>query len=70
MLPGASPGKWLVATPDLEVQFVDLAEHRVIPLARADEFPADYRGYIYSFDADTFTGGRMEALRRQARSLL
>ena len=67
---GSSPGKWLVATPDLEVQFVDLAEHRVVPLARAEEFPQDYRGYIYSFDADTFTGGRMEALRRQARSLL
>ena len=30
----------------------------------------DYRGYVYCFDTDTFTGGQMEALGRQARSLL
>ena len=48
LLPGASPGRWIVATPDLEVQFTDISEHRVVPLARAEEFPADYRGYIYS----------------------
>ena len=41
-----------------------------MPLTRADEFPADYRGYIYAFDADDFSGAQMEVLRRQARALL
>ena len=70
LLASSAPGKWLVGTPGLEVQYTDLSEHRVVPLTRADEFPADYRGYIYAFDADDFTGAQMEVLRRQVRALL
>ena len=36
--------RWIVGTPTLSVQTIDLSEFRVQPLARAAEFPASIRG--------------------------
>ena len=70
LLQASQAGRWLVATPDLEVQLADLSTHRVVPLQRSDVFPATYRGTIYAFDPDIITGAQIEVLRRSARFLL
>ena len=64
-----TPGQWIWATPDFEVAVADLTAHRVVPLQRDEEFPVDYRGYIYSFDPDATSENRIEVMRRQARAL-
>ena len=64
-----NPGKWICATPDYEIQLVDLSEHRIVPLTKDEVFPTDYRGYIYSFDTADCSEARVEVMRRQARFL-
>ena len=44
------PGKWIAASPDHEVESVDISTHRVIPLRRHAQFPDRVRGQIYAFD--------------------
>ena len=44
-----TPGRGIWATPDFEVSAADLIAHRIVPLQRNEEFPADYRGFIYAF---------------------
>ena len=65
-----STGKWICATPDYEVALVDLSVHRVVPLTKDEVFATDYRGYIYSFDAEDCSEARVEVMRRHARSLV
>ena len=69
LLPTEEPGRWVTCTPDYAVETQDLSEHRIVPLQRNSEFPADYRGYIYSFDAGDCGEARLEIFRRQARAL-
>ena len=48
-----SGAKWIVGTPDLEVQVCDLAGHRVVTLQRNGRWPAQVSGQIYAFDPIT-----------------
>ena len=69
LLPTQEPGRWVTATPDYSVETQDLSDHRIIPVQRNAEFPVDYRGYIYCFDADDCSEARLDVMRRQARAL-
>lgn len=60
-------GRWIWATPDMEVQYGDLAQHRVVPVARAAPYPARLLGNLYAFDP--VSAEALEALRREAASL-
>jgi len=48
-----SGAKWIVGTPDLEVQVCDLGAHRVVTLPRNGRWPAQVSGQIYAFDPIT-----------------
>ena len=65
-----APGTWMRASPVYEVALVDFSEHRIVPLAKDEVFPVDYRGYIYSFDTADCSEARVEVMRRQARALV
>mmetsp|Transcript_55779 Transcript_55779/g.143731 ORF Transcript_55779/g.143731 Transcript_55779/m.143731 type:complete len:85 (+) Transcript_55779:190-444(+) len=47
LLIGAGNGRWIVGAPDLEVQYADLSEQRVVPLPRAAAFPLMVRDNIW-----------------------
>ena len=32
-------GRWVAATPDLEIEVIDLGKHRVVPLTRKGDIP-------------------------------
>ena len=57
-------GRWVCASPDLELMVHDLfeMEHRVLP--RNGAFPADLRDYVYGFDA--VSRATINGLKRQA----
>jgi hypothetical protein len=61
--------RWVVATPDLEVEVVDLAAQAVRALGRNGAFPAGI-GNIYGFDnpiaADDLASIRLEGQRLAA----
>jgi hypothetical protein len=59
--------KWVVSTPDLEVEVLDLSTHRVVPLSRNGPFPARVQGNIYRFDP--LDENQLEELRRDASAL-
>ena len=61
------PGKWIAASPDHEVESVDISTHRVIPLRRLAQFPARVRGQIYAFDPISDEG--LRTLNMEARAL-
>ena len=63
-----NPGQWICATPDLSIQFLDVATHRVIPLTRDSEFPARVRGEVYAFDP--VAPEALQQVRREAKELL
>ena len=67
LLVGAGNGKWIWATPDLEVQFHDLSTHQVVPIPRNSAFPERVTGHLYAFDA--LTREELDMLRREARAL-
>ena len=70
LLFGGPPGQWVCATPDLEVQAVDLTEFaagHVLPLRRAAPFPDVQGEQIYGFDPIDRDGGR--AARRGGTGL-
>ena len=67
LLIGAGSGKWIWATPDLEVQFHDLSTHQVVPIPRNSMFPERVTGHLYAFDA--LTREELDTLRREARAL-
>ena len=56
--------QWVAATPDHELELLDLSAHRVIPLRRGEEFPQRVRGEVYAFDE--FDDGEEDAIIRQA----
>ena len=65
LLIGAGNGRWILATPDLEVQYQDLSERRVVPLPRGARFPQRVRGDIYAFDQ--ISREELNALYTEAR---
>ena len=60
---------WVGVTPDESVQRVDLADHRVIFLARNAAFPAARRNDSYVFDEDAFTPAARDRLVAACRTL-
>ena len=67
LLVNAGGGKWIFLTPDLEVQFSDLAEHRVVPVPRSTVFPARVRDSLYRFDP--LTQVQLDQARADAAAL-
>jgi len=67
LLISAGNGRWILATPDHEVQYQDLSDKRVVPLARGARFPVRVRGDIYAFDP--ITREELNALYVEARAL-
>ena len=63
----AADGKWVCATPDLDVELISLADHRVVPLGRATEIPQRYRAAAYVFDP--LSDSELDSLARRAREL-
>lgn len=61
------PGKWIAASPDHEVESVDISTHRVIPLRRHAQFPDRIRGQVYAFDP--ITDDELRTLNMEARAL-
>eukprot|EP00972_Heterocapsa_arctica_P006405 938907-Heterocapsa_arctica.AAC.1 len=57
-------GKWVAATPDHELEMLDLTEHRVIPLKRQERFPDRVADQVYAFDE--FEDGEEDSLLRSA----
>ena len=60
-------GKWIWATPDLEVQYGDLSNHRVVPLSRASPYPNRIQGSLYAFDP--ISASELDTLRTDAVAL-
>ena len=60
--------RWIWATPDLDVQHGLLSRHRVVPLRRNMEFPADKVAETYAFDPD-ISDGDLARLRADALAL-
>ena len=58
---------WIWATPDHEIQYGDLARHRVIAMGRNAAYPARLIGDLYAFDP--ITAAELEELRAEARAL-
>lgn len=60
-------GKWIWATPDLEVQYGDLTAHRIVAIPRDSPFPTRLHGELYAFDplADV----QLEQIRSEAVAL-
>ena len=67
LIVNCTAGRWIWATPDLEVQHADLGGHRVVPVPRAAPYPARLAGQLYAFDP--LQPGQMEQLRAEAAAL-
>jgi len=61
---------WVVCTPDLSVQRLDVAAHRLIMLPRAGAFPADRIQQIYGCDQADFTENVLTRLRSEALAMV
>ena len=63
-------GRWAGVTPTLEVQSINLGDHRVVPLPRGSLIPDQvvYEGY-YGFNADDVTDEVLQDLRVRAIQL-
>ena len=59
--------RWIVGTPTLSVQAIDLADFRVLPLARKAEFPVGIRGQV--FYVNVITDQELDLLRGDACAL-
>ena len=61
------PGYWVVMTPDLELEYVQITAHRVVPVGRGAALPNRVLGDVYYFDqVDAPT---MDRMRGEARAL-
>ena len=58
---------WLASTPTLDVEIVDLSEHRVLAVARGARFPARAVGNLFAFDP--FDEGDLADLHAQANAI-
>lgn len=56
-------GRWIGATPDGDIELVDLTAHRVRPLERASSYPSDILEETYGFD-EMDDGGIADLARR------
>jgi hypothetical protein len=65
--PTPVPGIWMVATPDFEVERLDLGAYRVIPLSRNTPFP--YVPFLDPFDTP-IAAVTLSALHQRAREIL
>ena len=63
-LGGAS---WIAASPDLEIETLDLTRHRALPVGRASPFPARCVGNMYIFDP--LPAAELDELVQQALQL-
>ena len=66
MVNGGS-GKWIVLTPDLDLENDDLTDHVVVALSRAAPVPARVRNSFYGFDP--VPDEDLRRLRSEARAL-
>lgn len=62
-----SSGKWIAASPDLEIEVLDLSSHRILPLVRSGPIPARVHGNVYFFDP--LTAEQLQGLRAEAAAL-
>lgn len=59
--------KWIWVTPDLEVQYGDLMQHRVVAIVRSSPYPARLQGILYALDP--LGAEALLELRREAAAL-
>ena len=57
-------GKWVAASPDHDLELLDLTDKRVIPLRAGERFPDRVRNQVYAFDE--FEPGEEDILARAA----
>ena len=62
---GEDDGRWLAASPDLDIEFVDTTEHYVYPLVKDQDIPVDIARQTYFFDE--LSAAEMDELMRQAK---
>ena len=60
---------WVVCTPDLSVQGLDVATHRLVMLSRNSPFPADRVAETYACDPADFSDVVLARLRREAAAM-
>ena len=60
-------GKWVVCTPDKDIEVCDLTNHRVLPLRKNEAFPRRAWNDMYIFDA--LGAGQLDELIRDALEL-
>ena len=61
------PGRWVAATPDHDLDILDLNSRRHTVLSRRAVFPAHLADAVYAFDP--LTRNELEQLRRQAKTM-
>ena len=59
--------KWVVSTPDHDVEVVNLADHKVVTLEKAALFPRRVKDDVYTFDP--VSDNALENLLRRGRAL-
>ena len=62
-----SPGRWVAASPDHELEAIDLTTTRHVILGRREDFPAHLVADIYAFDP--LARAELEQLRRRAKTM-
>lgn len=67
LLEKCSPGVWIGATPDLELERIDLASTTHITLDRRADFPAPQSPFVYAFDE--LSRAELETLKRRAKTM-
>jgi hypothetical protein len=65
--PIGPPGRWVVCTPDLDIEAVNLTGHQVVPLARAAPIPQYYRNEAYCFAP--MTEAELLSVRERGKAL-
>ena len=60
---------WIVVTPDLSVQQLDVATKRLVVLPRNGPFPADRAAATYACDPADFTPAEVARLRAEAQAM-
>lgn len=61
------PGKWVVLTPDHDLETVDLTQRRHTVLGRRARFPAALYDQVYCFDP--LTRNELESFKRRAKTM-
>lgn len=63
-----SPGRWIAATPDHDLEVLDLNAHRHTVLGRRCAFPDNLFDDVYAFDP--ISKNDLEGLRRRAKTMM